>query len=826
MSAIIGTYRFTYGKKGSKQVSDFKIYGYDIKDTGDLPPFVKVYGQYASVRVCGVNLPAVKSVYVKLYGHWENHPKYGPSFFVKTYEYITPTTTHGLISLFSSKEFPKIGKKTAEKLVEAFGMKVIEVIENEPEKLYDVLKKEHADIIISNYKRVQHFVRLVRFLSPYNITPAQCDIAYELFGSDAIDMIKRNPYVLMRVRLIGFGTCEAIARTLNIALDSEIRIKGAVIQTLREKIAQTGDTYVPVSEIRTRSMEILNSGFDPAPVSDELWNRTCIKMHDTREIAVQINKNDPSDKAQFVFPTVYYEAEYWTAQKILCQMTLGLSNLAKQAFSEALEHYSDANSIDLHPVQKEAVMRSLSNRVSIITGGPGTGKTTIISAIIACYKAVYGKEVLLLAPTGKAARRMTESTGESAFTIHSRLGLYDIENQSSKSINPIDEGLVIVDECSMVDNLLMRHLMDAISLKSTHIVFVGDIDQLPSVGAGAVLRELIGSAVIPTTRLTKIFRQAGDSQTIVDNSQKINRGDQNLVYDDVFQFENAESDTEAAEKIVKLYLDEVKKYGLAEVALLCPRRQSKDGKYICVADEMNKLIQNVINPAAGGKAEAKVNKQVFRLGDRVMQWQNLPFACNGDVGVITDVSSRDDEPIIHVSWENGNESDLNSEDMKSITLAYAMTIHKSQGSEYSSVIIPILKEHDCGQFRRNLLYTGVSRAKKKVTLVGDVETISRCIKAVDTTVRKTLLGARLQYNAPSILADFREESDSTVSVKVLHVDEETGVVTMCSGPDAEAINAAENVAEEQVDTTEEEPVNESIKPAEKYASVSLFEFFA
>ena len=781
-STVTGTYVFIFGqnaKNPRKMMSEKKVYGYEISDTEDVPEFVQFKGKKRVIRVYGSNLPAVKGIKVRFFGHWQYDPAkpYEPMFIVQNFVYPKPDSKCGIVALLASKDFPGIGEKTAQKLVNAFGDKTLEVIEKTPEMVYNVLKKKHADIITANYASVKRYGELVTFLSDLsetNFTPSICDNIYELLGENAIYIIKNDPYSLLRVKRIGFGTCESIARQLNIGLDSEKRIRGAIIATLREQIAKTGDMYVTSKDLYDRGMALLNGGCDPAPVTEELWCKTVVAMNDRREIAVQINLEDLSDKGQKVFPMSFYEAEYWTAQRVLSQMTLGLSEASVEAFSEALEAYCDESNIQLDPLQKEAVMRSLANRVSIITGGPGTGKTTIVSAIIACYKAVYEKSVLLLAPTGKAARRMTASTGENAFTIHSRLGLYDVENQANTGINPIDEGLVIVDEMSMVDGLLMRHLMDAISLRSTHVVFVGDVDQLPSVGAGAVLRELIASNVVPTTKLTKIYRQDGESQTIVENSQRINKGDTGLVYDDVFRFIEAKSDDEAAEIIRELYQIEVGEFGISEVALLCPRRKSEENELKCVSEEMNHILQEAVNPYRDYKDEVRLNGETYRVGDRIMQWHNTPSACNGEVGTIFRISSYDDAPNIHVEWENGNISTLDTESMKSITLAYAMSIHKSQGSEYSSVIIPILKSHECPLFRRNLLYTGVSRAKQRVTIVGDSATIAQCIRTEDTTVRKTLLSARLRYNSPLIMAKY------TVEDEVIYIPSEPAVSTELS----------------------------------------------
>ena len=762
-NTLTGRFAFRYGKKSA---SEFCVYGYTVDDTKNLPEFVSRNGGSVLVKVIGNNLPAVSNLSVKFYGEWKNDPVYGPQFCAKSFEYCVPKSKSGLIALFSSPAFPKIGKKTAEKLVNAFGLQTIDVIENNPEKIREVLKKEQADIIIKNYGQLGCFGRLVQFLSEYSISHAKCKRIYDVFGKDAEQIVRENPYVLIRIRGIGFRVCEIIGRKMGLALDSTERISAGTYFKLREELAQTGDMYMRKDDLRSVSLAMLNSGFKNPPISLARWNEVIAWMSREKWIAVQRDVTNPVDSVQIVYPNSYYNAEYWTAQNILKQMSLTVSPIATQRVAGALGQYCSETCIELDQTQKEAVMRSLANRVSIITGGPGTGKTTIISAIIDCYYKVFGREICLLAPTGKAARRMTESTNLPASTIHARLGLFDVENQGDSSTEKITEGLVIVDECSMVGTLLMNRLLVAIVHPNTHIVFVGDVDQLPSVEAGAVLRELIDSGIIPTTRLTKIYRQAGESHSIIDNARKINCGNIAIDFDDAFVFEQTESEAEAVKRVVELYCKEVAEHGIDDVALLCPLKSSQNGKYECCVESMNPALQEVINPPAEYKAEASINHVLYREGDRVMQTQNMPDACNGELGMITSIKSEGKKTVIRISWENGKTSELDGEMMQTVVLGYAMSIHKSQGSEYQSVIIPMLAEQQFSPiFKRNLLYTGVTRAKSKVILVGNEEAVNRCVLSEMTDVRKTMLGKRIEYNARTILADSRVESYGVLTVE-------------------------------------------------------------
>ena len=729
-------------ENGAQKFSDFKCYIYRSRDIENIPPFVRRYDGQAEFKVCGVGLPDVEGVPIKLYGKWETS-KFGPEFSAEAYEVQNPTTKSGIVKLFTGSLFPGIGATTAKKIADVYGLDTFRIIEENPRQLLNVVPSKKIGNILVNYKRIQSYGRLVAFLAPFGISTSQCIKIHERYGDNAEQIIRNNPYYLEDIHGIGFQTCDRIAVGLSVALDSDKRIEGCISEAIKTLCAR-GDTsaggghmYVKSFSLYKRTLEMLNNG-NSFKVSNDRYVDVLQKMLNDQKIVCRFKED--------MYPAEYEKAEYQVAQKLIKLMKNPIDPEMAERCKEVLGDYCRENDVHLHESQEEAVVRSLSNRVSIITGGPGTGKTTIISAILACYEAVYGNNILLMAPTGKAARRMSESTHRPASTIHSRLHIYG-EPGADIELNPIEGGLVVVDECSMVDNLLMENLMDAIVDPSTQVIFVGDIDQLPSVGVGAVLGEMIKSEVIPTSRLTKTFRQRNGGGTIIENAKKINTGEYDLEYDDSFQFIRASNDQEASDLIMRMYRREVAEFGIENVALLCPLRDSRNGNYITCSDVMNQKIQSVINPDAPEKASARIRNKTYRVNDRVMQWQNTSESANGDIGEITNITMTDDGVQITVLWESGIESNLSATDMDSISLAYAMSIHKSQGSEYQSVIIPVLSDQLCPLFKRNLLYTGVTRAKKRVILVGDTKAINATIAKTDTNIRYTHLSDRLIANA-------------------------------------------------------------------------------
>ena len=723
-------------RKISKNLSDYCIYLCSTTDFAHLPPSVKQNGMKTYITITGTNLPAIESVEIEYFGEWVTNRKYGIQFKADSYKFVNPTTEKGIVSFLKSKAFPGIGEKTAIAIVSAFGIKTLDTIRESPNKLLTVpgITPSKIGTIITAYKKNEAFSNITVFLAKYGLSSDSIVKINEKYGENAVEMIEKNPYEIQEIRGIGFKTCDKIARGLNVSLDSFERVRGGILETIKAHIMQTGDTCIGVDELEERTLCLLNDGIEPSPVSQNLFRTVAKALKENGEIVFR-NKS-------FVFLKSYDDAEMYSAKKLieLLNNDVTKASITPMRIMSVVEDYRKTSKISLTDNQAEAVVMALSNRVSVITGGPGTGKTTILSAVLTCYKELYKKEVTLLAPTGKAARRMTETTGQDANTIHSKIGIYDSDSNYEPQTLP--DGLIVVDESSMVDSLLLWKLLQAVHSLNSHLLFIGDVDQLPSVSAGSVLYDMIRSKVIPVARLTEIFRQA-EGGIIVKNSQAINSGSHNLEFDKDFVLTKVSDEDEALDAIKRIYKAEVDKYGVDSVALLCPLRRSQNGRFKVVADELNEELQETINPRVTDRWCNLYNTE-YRVGDRVLQWKNTALSSNGDIGEIQSISQSDGDIAIKVHWDNGNDTVETRQSMADITLAYAISIHKSQGSEYKSVIIPLLKEQACSLFKRNLIYTGTTRSKEKIIYVSSgIDTINACIDRCDSLKRTTLLAERI-----------------------------------------------------------------------------------
>ena len=723
-------------RKISKNLSDYCIYLCSTTDFAHLPPSVKQNGMKTYITITGTNLPAIESVEIEYFGEWVTNKKYGIQFKADSYKFVIPTTEKGIVSFLKSKAFPGIGEKTAIAIVSAFGIKTLDTIKDSPNKLLAVpgITPSKVGTIITAYKKNEAFSNITVFLAKYGLSSDSIVRINEKYGENAVEMIEKNPYEIQEIRGIGFKTCDKIARGLNVSLDSFERVRGGILETIKAHIMQTGDTCIGVKELEESTLNLLNDGIEPSPVSQNLFRTVAKALKENGEIVFR-NKS-------YVFLKSYDDAEMYSAKKLieLLNNDVTKASITPMRIMSVVEDYRKKSEISLTNNQAEAVTMALSNRVSIITGGPGTGKTTILSAVLSCYKELYKKEVTLLAPTGKAARRMTETTGQNANTIHSKIGIYDSDSKYEPQTLP--DGLIVVDESSMVDSLLLWKLLQAVYSHNSHLLFIGDVDQLPSVSAGSVLYDMIRSNVIPVARLTEIFRQA-EGGIIVKNSQAINSGSHSLEFDNDFVLMKVKDEDEALDAIKHIYKAEVDKYGVDNVALLCPLRRSQNGRFKVVADELNEELQETINPRVTDRWCNLYNTE-YRVGDRVLQWKNTALSSNGDIGEIQCISQADGDIAIKVHWDNGNDTVETRQSMADITLAYAISIHKSQGSEYKSVIIPLLKEQTCSLFKRNLIYTGTTRSKEKIIYISSgIDTINACIDRCDSLKRTTLLAERL-----------------------------------------------------------------------------------
>lgn len=668
-------------------------------------------------------LPEVGNGIYFLHGNWVVGKDGKWRFFSDYFTMTLPKNEKGIISLLSSDYFDLVGDVLAKAIYKQFESETFNVIKNKPEQLVKVpgINLEMAQEINKRYCEKQALFALIEKLSPLGIKYRAIERISEKLGEDSVNLIDQNPYLLLDEG-IDFDLVDAIGQAKGIAKNTPQRIQGGVIHQVKQD-QKRGNCCINADLLIKNSINALGVS--------------------RNDVANAFNKDREENKLicqnGYIFTETSYKAEYSAASKL---KEIASWHVNEVHNAEAmLNAYCKAERIELDSIQKEAVINAINNPACIITGGAGTGKTTVIKAVMYLYEQISNNPITLLAPTGKAARRDEEATGHKASTIHSRLHIYDSEEESTELIS---SGLIVVDEMSMVDIFLMEKLLRAIT-PGSQLVMLGDINQLPSVGAGKVLADLINSQTIPVTTLQKIYRQEGG--VIVENSLKVNKCDYNIEFNDDFKFIDASNDDDAYYKIIDTYINEVDKWGIENVVLLCPRRRvGEDNDVLISSDRLNAAIQDKVNPDEVDKNSLVIGKRIYREKDRIMQWKNTKYASNGDVGTIRAIYHDPNQGlVITICWENGNTTTLKQKDLADTSLAYAMSIHKSQGSEYSSVIIPLISSQESG-LKRNLIYTGITRAKKKVTLIGSKTSLFVGMTHADTDNRSTLLKERLKAN--------------------------------------------------------------------------------
>ena len=682
------------------------------------------------VTVVG-NLPGIViGQVVKLTGTWVNHQQYGRQFEVESFTLSQPVTPEGLKKFLGSGLIKGIGPVTASSIVEEFGLDSLDIIENEPHRLTRVtgIGVKKAALIHAAWQDQKQIKEIMIFFQGQGISPLLAAKIYRQYGDKAVEIVRRNPYQLARdIQGIGFKTADSIAQKAGISRNDPFRVQAGILYTLGQ-LADEGHCYTERSQLISEASKIL------AISADEIEN----------QISAIQNKQEIIIDQQAVYLAPYYHAEQIIAQKIASILASKLDRLSSfdNSGNERLE--MDVERFSPHPLtakQKHAILLALREKISILTGGPGTGKSTITGSLVQILRA-KGKSVLLAAPTGRAARRLSQATGMEAKTIHRLLEFSpSIGGGFGRSEHkPLDADMIIIDESSMIDLLLFQHLISAIQ-EGSHLLLVGDVDQLPSVGAGNVLRDLIDSGVISVTRLTEIFRQA-EASHIITNAHRINQGqlpEFSKEIDDFFLF--VENDAQkAADWVVELVKTRIPaRFGydpINDIQVLSPIHRGPAG-----VAELNQRLQSALNPPATSKVEFQQGSRHFRLGDRVMQMRNnydrLVF--NGDLGIICAVEPE--EQITKIDFD-GRLITYDFSDLNEITHAYAISIHKSQGCEFPVVVVPIITSHYM-MLQRNLLYTAVTRAKNLVVLVGSQRAIAMAVKNNRIVQRNTLLKKRL-----------------------------------------------------------------------------------
>lgn len=670
-------------------------------------------------------LPALKEGdHLSVKGKWMIHPVYGHQLEVQEYRPILPTTEEGIIYYLSSGILPGIGKKMAKRIVDYFGKEAMEIIQSQPHRLTEVsgIGESKAEAITEAFQEQRELREIILFLSQYSITPNYAVKIYKIYGENTISTIQENPYRLAEdIMGIGFITADRIAKTMGIAANSKYRIYAGTKYMLNTFHLE-GHTYAPGQMLIERTAELLK-------VEVEMVQEAVQNLALDQKIQIERQGEEIA-----VYSMAYYYAETNVCKKLIELSRVKMAPLEID-LEEELQQLQQQEGISLATNQKEAVKQAVENGILVITGGPGTGKTTTINTLIKIFEKLEMK-IVLGAPTGRASKRMTEATGKEARTIHRMLELGFAEEEDSMMFqrneeNPLDSDVIIVDEVSMVDILLMHSLMKAVSL-GTRLVLVGDADQLPSVGAGNVLKDIIDSRIVKVVRLNEIFRQAEESMIIV-NAHKINHGEYPLLNmkEKDFYFITKNQRGNITKTVIQLVKERLPNHyqfdSVKDIQVLTPMKKGEIGTI-----NFNKELQQALNPPIKWKKEKALKEKIFRVGDKVMQIKNnytLKWESqdpdsqeekgegifNGDIGYIHSIDEEDQE--LKVLFDDYRLVNYSFSQLDELELAYCITIHKSQGSEFPVVVMPIAWGPPM-LLTRNLLYTAITRAKNLVVLVG------------------------------------------------------------------------------------------------------------
>lgn len=692
-----------------------------VQPEGDAPSVDKE----GLVTVIG-NLPEIGTgEFLKLNGSWVKHPKHGMQFKVEQLERAQPVTRWGIVSYLSSGLLKGIGPAYAERIVAHFGLETIDIIDKQPERLREVadIGPKRSQQILRAWEEQKQIRGVMIFLHGHGVSANLATKIYKQYGDRSLEVVQRDPYQLVRdIYGVGFKTADRIARSLGLPAEHPSRLEAGLVYTLEEFTAD-GHVYAPQNELLQRASELLNANADAIQAAlPRLAAQGSVVIEELR-----------------VYPAALHAAEVDVAARLRALADSGESRLQDMPLRRQGLGLSALDQ-RLSEVQQGAILQALNNPVSVLTGGPGTGKTTTIKVLIAALEADH-KKYALASPTGRAAKRLAQASDRPASTIHRLLGFAPKEGAKYNEDNPLTADLVVIDEASMLDLQLAHSLLKALK-PGTHLLLVGDVDQLPSVGAGDVLREVISSGIAAVTRLQQIYRQAEGSH-IVSNAHLINRGELPLtpkVSEDFFLFPAKDAE-EASKWVVELVADRIPKRfkvdALKDIQVLVPMYRGPAG-----VSALNSELQQALNPASALKSERSFFGQLLRTGDRVMQVRNdyEKGVFNGDIGLVTEISNE--QQTLSVDFE-GRLVAYDWSEADELTLAYAVTVHKSQGSEFPVVVMPVLTQHFV-MLQRNLLYTGVTRAKQVCVLVGNKKAIAIAVKNDKVSQRWSGLAERLK----------------------------------------------------------------------------------
>ena len=703
---------------------------------------VKSYKELVTVigSLLDVNVGSVLLIYV----NWKVDSRYGRQFAAESWEETLPATVFGIEKYLGSGLIKGVGPKYAKKIVAQFGTETLEVIETDISRLQEVdgIGKKRIKMIRDSWERQKEIKNVMLFLQDHGVSTSFAAKIYRQYGNESLEKMKENPFQMADdIWGIGFKTADGIAQKLGFAKEAYVRLRSGIMYTL-SNLADEGHVFAYQEQLIAKAAELLEAEESSIVMTlDQM-------IMDKDLICETVDYNTDQAEMKAIYLPAFYYAEAGVAGKLKRLAQAPAADRLWHALMDARQKTGNESlSIDVSKIQEkvhmeydeiqaDAIRKAAVSKVMVLTGGPGTGKTTTTQGIIAAYRS-FGLKILLAAPTGRAAKRMTEATGLEAKTIHRLLECKPPEGYQKNEDNPLEGDVLIIDECSMIDMILMNALLKAIP-EGMRLILVGDIDQLPSVGAGNVLRDIIDSGVFPVVRLTRIFRQAQSSRIIM-NAHAINEGKfpdiSNGKNTDFFYIEK-EDPEEAVQEIVRLVKNNLPRYYKTpwnHIQVLTPMQ-----KGIVGAANLNLALQEALNPQGDG---LRRGGYLFRAGDKVMQIRNNyeKEIFNGDIGTVESVDLQ--ERMLKVNFDQ-HIIEYEASELDELVHAYATTIHKAQGSEYPIVVMPVLMNHYV-MLQRNLIYTGITRAKKVLVIVGTRKALSYAVRNVTVTKRNTFLKERL-----------------------------------------------------------------------------------
>ena len=703
---------------------------------------VKSYKELVTVigSLLDVNVGSV----LLIYGNWKVDSRYGRQFAAESWEETLPATVFGIEKYLGSGLIKGVGPKYAKKIVAQFGTETLEVIETDISRLQEVdgIGKKRIKMIRDSWERQKEIKNVMLFLQDHGVSTSFAAKIYRQYGNESLEKMKENPFQMADdIWGIGFKTADGIAQKLGFAKEAYVRLRSGIMYTL-SNLADEGHVFAYQEQLIAKAAELLEAEESSIVMTlDQM-------IMDKDLICETVDYNTDQAEMKAIYLPAFYYAEAGVAGKLKRLAQAPAADRLWHALMDARQKSGNESlSIDVSKIQEkvhmkydeiqaDAIRKAAVSKVMVLTGGPGTGKTTTTQGIIAAYRS-FGLKILLAAPTGRAAKRMTEATGLEAKTIHRLLECKPPEGYQKNEDNPLEGDVLIIDECSMIDMILMNALLKAIP-EGMRLILVGDIDQLPSVGAGNVLRDIIDSGVFPVVRLTRIFRQAQSSRIIM-NAHAINEGKfpdiSNGKNTDFFYIEK-EDPEEAVQEIVRLVKNNLPRYYKTpwnHIQVLTPMQ-----KGIVGAANLNLALQEALNPQGDG---LRRGGYLFRAGDKVMQIRNNyeKEIFNGDIGTVESVDLQ--ERMLKVNFDQ-HIIEYEASELDELVHAYATTIHKAQGSEYPIVVMPVLMNHYV-MLQRNLIYTGITRAKKVLVIVGTRKALSYAVRNVTVTKRNTFLKERL-----------------------------------------------------------------------------------